>query len=102
MLALSSYPKLHIPIVNPKLSPDKIAHFIEYLIFGILYLKMRKEQLCREKIALKELIIIMLIVPILDEAHQIPIPGRMFSIWDCVADTFGIGTSLLFIKRIYK
>jgi VanZ family protein len=102
MFGLSSYPKLHVPFVDPKLSPDKIAHFIEYFIFSIIYVLMRKEKGVERSRLVKELLIIALVIPIFDELHQIPIPGRMFSWWDWLADTLGLCSGLCLGLSVIK
>lgn len=102
ILLLTSYPKLAAPKLDLPVSPDKAAHFFMYLIFGILYIRMRKSRMIEKKKVIREIILIMILIPLADEMHQIPIPGRMFSLWDVVADFLGLAASLFFIKRMYK
>jgi VanZ family protein len=87
LFTLTSCPSLHTPSM-PIGFADKIAHFVFYLIFALLFAQMKKHQ-SYEK-TLKQLCILALIVPLLDELHQIPIPGRQFSIYDIFADIFGM------------
>lgn len=97
MLILTSYPKLQSP-VNDSLNVDKLAHCFIYFVYGLLFLKMHGKQLTRK--IFTRLLLLALIVPLLDEIHQIPIPGRSFSGWDILADLFGLSlVFLLYSKR---
>ncbi|MCK4311354.1 MAG: VanZ family protein [Candidatus Cloacimonetes bacterium] len=93
ILTLTSIPKLKTPVDEP-FNIDKIAHFVVYIIFAYLFIKMHlKKNLIK---TLKVLWILAIIVPIFDELHQIPIPGRQFSFWDIIADFLGFLAILLF------
>ena len=70
---------------SPIIGMDKVAHFTEYLIFAFLFVKMHKDV----RKGVKRLLILACTIPILDELHQIPIPGRDFSFYDILADTWG-------------
>lgn len=95
MLILTSIPKLQSP-VDHILRIDKLAHTFVYLVFAWLFLKMYEEDQFR--IAMKKLLMLAAVVPLLDELHQIPIPGRSFSVWDIVADLIGFGIIILIFK----
>ena len=47
---------------------------------------------------IKKLYLLAVLVPLLDELHQIPIPGREFSVYDIFADFLGF----LVIILIYR
>lgn len=95
ILTLTSIPKLQIPTEHI-VSLDKLAHFGVYLIFAWLFIRMHQTK--NPGATLKKLILLSLTVPLFDELHQIPIPGRMFSVWDVIADFIGF----LAIIIIYK
>lgn len=100
LFTLTSYPKLTTGAPNI-VGIDKVAHFIMYFIFAFLFMRMRKD--VNPKPQLRYLLILSLIVPIIDELHQIPISGRSFSVWDIVADLMGFFTVYAlyrFLKKI--
>jgi len=86
IFTLTSYPKLTTGAPDI-VGIDKVAHFVMYLIFALLYMRMRKD--VNPKSQLRYLLFLSIIVPIVDELHQIPISGRSFSFWDIVADLMG-------------
>ena len=96
ILTLTSIPKLNIPTENI-VSLDKLAHFGVYLLFAWLFIRMHQPE--NLEATLKKLILLALTVPLFDELHQIPIPGRMFSVWDVIADFIGFLTIILIFKR---
>ncbi len=99
ILALTSFPKLKTP-VDDMISADKIAHFGVYFIFAFLFIKMHlKEHLSG---AIKRLWCLALIVPLFDELHQIPIPGRAFSVWDIFADILGFAALIFIYKKMQR
>lgn len=79
---------------------DKILHFFAFLIYGstVQYSLMYK---IKDK---KSFYFMCLLIGVLfgasDEIHQSFIPGRDADIFDFIADSFGIATSLLFRKYI--
>ena len=88
---LSSYPRLDPPFTLPSsfLEPDKIVHFLQYFIFSYLYFMFRQSRNIQEKEILCELFFLGIFIPLLDELHQIPIPGRSFEWYDAIADMMG-------------
>ena len=84
IVTLSSIPSLSVT-KSPVIGMDKIAHFTEYLVFAFLFVKMHNDA----RTGVKRLLILACIIPLLDELHQIPIPGRDFSFYDILADTWG-------------
>lgn len=99
LISLTSYPKLEVPKTDI-FQQDKIAHFIFYLIFAWLFVRMHGPQ--PDFTILKKTMLLALLVPILDELHQIPIPGRNFSIWDIVADMLGFTVVILIFYYKYR
>lgn len=87
LFTLTSIPKLPTPIKS-ELGIDKIAHFSVYLLLIFFYYK--KNEDLQFKVLLRRILLILIFVPLLDELHQIPIPGRHFSIYDIIADILGI------------
>ncbi len=99
IITLTSLPKLRTPAAGI-IGFDKLAHFSVYLVFAFLYVKMYQKS---TKQLLKSLLLLALIIPFADEIHQIPIPGREFSIYDVIADMLGFSIILLLAaKRILK
>jgi len=99
LFTLTSIPKLQTPI-DDSLNIDKLAHFIVYLIFAFLFMKMFDENQYIQK--LKILSVLAVIIPILDESHQILIPGRSFSYYDILADFLGFLTIIIYYKLKLK
>ncbi len=99
LFTLTSIPKLKSPI-DDSLNIDKLAHLIVYLIFAYLFMKMFDRKQYIQK--LKLLSVLAVIIPIFDELHQIPIPGRCFSYYDILADFLGFLTVIIYYKIICK
>lgn len=87
---VSSIPSLVIPLrYDGLLQPDKLAHFSEYAILCILWHRLRREQKKSYRASLLLATIFSLIIPVIDEWHQLFIPGRSFSYYDMLADFTG-------------
>lgn len=95
LFTLTSIPKLHAPI-DDSLNIDKLAHFTVYMIFAFLFMKMFGKKQYSSKLRL--LSILAVFIPIFDELHQIPIPGRSFSYYDILADFLGFLTVIIYFK----
>ncbi len=80
---LTSYPTLP-PLHDKLVSFDKIGHFVIYSILAFFYMK--KEQRNNISETFKKVLLLAIFLPIIDELHQIPIPGRDFSFLDIIAD----------------
>jgi len=94
LFTLTSIPKLSTPSTG-MLEIDKLAHFVVYLVFAYLLVKiLNKDQRSIKKI----LILTALTIPLIDELHQIPIPGREFSIYDIIADMIGFAVILILVS----
>lgn len=99
---LSSWPSLSIPVPDV-MSPDKIAHFLEYAVFAFLYYKFREEDNVPVNRIIRQLCIMLICIPVIDEVHQLFIPGRDFSFYDMLADTGGFLSVITFLcikKRV--
>ncbi len=85
---VSSIPHLKVTFVKI-LSMDKIAHFSEYFIFGLLF----KNGLYREdNNRVRNIMLVIAATTIfatLDEIHQMIVPGRTASVYDFIADFLG-------------
>lgn len=95
IFTLTSIPKLQSPL-DDSLNIDKLAHFIVYMIFAYLFMKMFDTKQYIHK--LKLLSVLAIIIPIFDELHQIPIPGRSFSYYDILADFLGFLIVIIYFK----
>ena len=95
IFTLTSIPKLQSPL-DDSLNIDKLAHFIVYMIFAYLFMKMFDTKQYIQK--LKKLYVLAVFIPIFDELHQIPIPGRSFSYYDILADFLGFFIVIIYFK----
>jgi len=86
ILIVSSIPNLSTPSLGFTFA-DKVAHFVEYLILGLLVaVAFHREG--RSK-PLVTAIIVCCAFGILDELHQALVPGRTADIFDILADFLG-------------
>ena len=106
LIIATSLPSKDMP--NIKLN-DKIEHLLAYFILGILFnlsiLFQDKIKILKDNAFISSIVLLM-IYAILDELHQIFIPGRDSSFIDWSADTIGIIlgvlTTYLLVKKITK
>lgn len=80
----------------------KSAHFISYLILGILVLNAISKN---KKLNLKWTMIsisICMLYAISDELHQAFVPGRGPSVFDVVIDSFGASVGIFIYSFFYK
>ena len=92
MLTVSSIPDLTI-IPHWHLTwKDKIAHITEYAILALLFLLMLKQEnrIANRKRRLLTVLCFGLLLAVIDELHQLFIPGRSTDVLDIVADFSGI------------
>lgn len=88
IFAVSSAPRLAVPPLG-FLSLDKAAHFAEYLILGLL---LRRALLISPRFRKGSSLFaggLVLLATLVDEFHQIPIPGRYCELGDLAADWAG-------------
>ena len=92
MLTVSSIPDLRIIPQWHLTWKDKISHFVEYAIFALLFLLMLKQEnrITNSKKTFFTVSFFGLLLAIIDELHQLFIPGRSTDVLDIVADSFGI------------
>ena len=81
---------------------DKLIHFSEYFILGILYLNALYHQDLKVKMLYRVLFISL--IPLIDESIQIFVPSRITSIYDAFFDYLGcyIGMALYYLIYRYK
>lgn len=91
---LSSRPYFHAP--GPEFeAKDKVAHFIEYMILGVLLFKAIGWSASRDKIInFLFLLAVGVSIAALDELFQSYIPGRTMSVMDWLADAAGISVGV--------
>ncbi|MBK6680035.1 MAG: VanZ family protein [Ignavibacteriales bacterium] len=100
----TTLPSSNLPDVP---SGDKLNHFAGYAVLSFLlftYLKLKSADTVDEIRIFQKSFIIASVYGILDELHQIPIPGRFFEWYDILADINGaaLGLALAFIlNRAY-
>lgn len=99
IMIVSSIPYLTVPVPD-RLAPDKAAHFLEYMIFSCFFCLFLFYSRKSEK-RIFTLTILLVAFALLDEFHQMFIPGRAFSWYDFGADFLGIisGWSILYIMN---
>ncbi|MCP4633964.1 MAG: VanZ family protein [candidate division Zixibacteria bacterium] len=90
IVTLSSIPRLTAPDIGFRPS-DKLLHFMEYFIFGILWMRVFKLSVKSGRIPIYLILIIYSVIFAgLDEFHQKFVPMRKMDFWDFVADITGI------------
>lgn len=92
---LTSYPTLP-PLHDKLVSIDKVGHFAVYFILAFFYMK--KEQRNNISKTFNKILLLAIFLPIIDELHQIPIPGRDFSFLDILADYCGFLIIIIIFK----
>ncbi len=88
-----------VPI--PQLIPyqDKIEHFTEYCILGIiLFLNYKLGRRINKAISM----IVLLSWPVLDEFHQSFVPMRDVSVFDAIADYVGMFAAVLSLHLLFN
>ena len=78
----------------------EMMHFIEYFIFGILLINCFNQYKIDRKITIS--ITISFIYIVLDEIHQIFVPGRAFEYLDIGLDLSGAILGIFIFNAIYK
>ncbi len=94
ILSVSSIPRFTVRL---PLFPgcDKLAHFIEYLIFGAALRYWSGD-------GRKRFLAGGIVFAVLDEVHQALIPGRHASPWDVVADTLGLVIGFVWSRLLVR
>jgi len=93
IFTLSSIPRLTPPPVGLKLS-DKVYHFIEFGILGLLLIRALKYRygLARWPEAIRRTVLLGILWGVLDEFHQLFVAGREAALLDVLADVAGVLT----------
>lgn len=73
----------------------KIAHMTEYFILGIILVLLGRAYQWKSL----KIVLLCLLFALLDEIHQLWIPGRAGSILDVGIDMLGSGLSILIVKK---
>ena len=95
LLFLTWYPKLKVPDARFDAS-DKIAHVMVFVLWGILMCRAAsKYEIKRTSYAVRVTIITGTLFAIIDESVQHLIPGRIFSMYDGLANIIGVWLSIL-------
>ena len=79
---------------------DKLIHFSEYFILGILYLNALFHQ--DSKIKILHSVLFISLIPIIDESIQIFVPNRIASVYDAFFDYLGCYTGMGLYYSIYR
>jgi len=91
IFTLSSIPRLTPPLIGLKPS-DKLYHFIEFTIFGLLLIQALRYRYSfnRRPAAIGWAVVLGILWGALDEFHQLFVAGREASLLDALADTGGV------------
>jgi VanZ family protein len=103
IFVLSSLPK--IPTIPTGFRPiDKVAHFVEYFVFGLLLAGAFAHSSGHRPIrrSLVTAGILGVAYAVLDEFHQKFVPGRFATVEDAIADTLGVMVGLFVYLRWYR
>jgi VanZ family protein len=97
----TSIPTEYIPAVGVS---DKLNHFFAYLVLSVLlyltFIFQEKAPLLREYPATFTLLIGS-VYGIIDELHQLLIPGRHAEVLDWIADFIGVIAGVLIVKLLF-
>jgi VanZ family protein len=98
VIAVSSIPNLKTPSVR-FFAVDKLAHFVEYAIFGFLTFRSFSHLKggIRVNLALLLSILFLSAFAVIDEYHQQFIPGRQADIADVATDLLGAVLVIVFL-----
>jgi len=97
IIVLTVIPSVESPLPSVSFL-DKLAHIGQYFLFSLFYYLMRRSYSRDEAYILKEIIILSLILPLLTELIQIPIPGRTFCLLDILANYIGFMIVIVYLK----
>lgn len=102
MIVTTSVPSDSAPSLLPDLPlVDKLIHAFEYAGLGFLALRsLRAQGSALSKRTLLRLGVAVVLFAILDELHQIFIPGRDPSVLDFLADIAGLGLGMWVFFRV--
>ncbi len=83
---------------------DKVVHFVEFVIFGLLFMRALYYGFTNKDKSKTILITVgvSLFIAAFDEFYQIYIPGRMASMFDFTADFLGIISALFIFIIVTK
>jgi VanZ family protein len=98
ILILTSLPKLTPPPLGFK-AQDKVYHMLVYAVLGFLWLRaLAKDRADFSRPVLWRCMLFASLFGILDELHQLFIPGRQADVLDAVADISGVLLGILMYK----
>jgi len=96
IIILSVIPAAELPSQNISFI-DKIAHFIQYFIFSLLYYLYRKADKSSNAEILKSLLPLSLIFSAGTELIQLFVEGRQFCYYDMIANFVGFLVIILYL-----
>lgn len=98
ILLLTSFPNPQNLLPSPP-GLDKLAHTAVYSILAFLLAAWLRRGTAPRPWWF--IIVFLCVFALLDELHQIPIPGRFFSWWDVVADLGGVALGITAVLAVY-
>ncbi len=99
VLAVSSVPSEELPVpIRPGV--DKVLHFAEYLLLGVLVGRAAEDRRGLSVARFLVLFAVCAAFAAFDELHQGWIPGRTPSVWDWAADAVGIASGLVLVSSV--
>ena len=78
----------------------KVAHFLEFMILGILFVLLFKEYKALDKKQILYCILLCILYACSDELHQMFVAGRSPKVFDVLIDTFGSMSGIYFVYLI--
>lgn len=80
---------------------DKALHFFVYFLFGITLI-IATSTIKEKKRAIGFILFFGMIYALLDEIHQIFVPGRVCDVTDWISDSLGVAFSLILLNKIRR
>jgi VanZ family protein len=102
LFTLTTLPVQSVPSVGVS---DKIEHLLAYFVLSILlYLTLlfQKKSVLFKNYAMLFTLLIVFTYGVLDEVHQLMIPGRSCELLDFLADVFGGIIGIIVIKILFN
>ena len=102
LFTLTTLPAQSVPSVGVS---DKIEHLLAYFVLSILlYLTLlfQKKSIMLKNYAMLFTLLIVFTYGVLDEVHQLMIPGRSCELLDFLADVFGGIIGIIVIKILFN
>lgn len=100
----SSIPNVQVKNVIPVSQSDKLVHILIFAVLAYLLSGALRDRLAslRPYMQVATVVLMCAFVGFLDEAHQLLVVGRTFSLWDWLADIIGCVLGAMCYKRFHQ